>query len=103
VTDIYFYDEQVCELAESLRPSVRGELEITDLTMRYPDRRELHLTWIGCGTAWLDSGTHESLVQAGQFIETIARRQGLKICCPEEVAHPKWLDRTTSCARWARR
>lgn len=93
VTGIYFYDEKVCELAESLRPSARGELEITDLNMRYLERGELHLTRIGRGTAWLDSGTHDSLMQAGQFIETIERRQGLKICCPEEVAYLNgWID-----------
>jgi glucose-1-phosphate thymidylyltransferase len=93
VTGIYFYDEKVCELAESLRPSARGELEITDLNMLYLERGELYLTRIGRGTAWLDSGTHESLMQAGQFIETIERRQGLKICCPEEVAYLNgWID-----------
>jgi glucose-1-phosphate thymidylyltransferase len=87
VTGIYFYDNQVCGLAEELRPSPRGELEITDLNICYLKRGELHVSRIGRGTAWLDTGTHESLMQAGQFIETIERRQGLKICCPEEVAY----------------
>ncbi|HSO83721.1 glucose-1-phosphate thymidylyltransferase RfbA [Thiocapsa sp.] len=93
VTGIYFYDNQVCALAEGLRPSLRGELEITDLNIRYLEQGELHVSRIGRGTAWLDTGTHESLMQAGQFIETIERRQGLKICCPEEVAYFNgWID-----------
>jgi glucose-1-phosphate thymidylyltransferase len=93
VTGIYFYDNQVCGLAEDLRPSPRGELEITDLNICYLKRGELHVSRIGRGTAWLDTGTHESLMQAGQFIETIERRQGLKICCPEEVAYFNgWID-----------
>ncbi|EGV19526.1 glucose-1-phosphate thymidylyltransferase RfbA [Thiocapsa marina] len=93
VTGIYFYDDQVCGLAEELRPSPRGELEITDLNIRYLEQGELHVSRIGRGTAWLDTGTHESLMQAGQFIETIERRQGLKICCPEEVAYFNgWID-----------
>lgn len=93
VTGIYFYDNQVCALAEGLRPSPRGELEITDLNIRYLEQGELHVSRIGRGTAWLDTGTHESLMQAGQFIETIERRQGLKICCPEEVAYFNgWID-----------
>ncbi|UHD18240.1 glucose-1-phosphate thymidylyltransferase RfbA [Thiocapsa bogorovii] len=93
VTGIYFYDNQVCRLAEELRPSPRGELEITDLNIRYLEQGELHVSRIGRGTAWLDTGTHESLMQAGQFIETIERRQGLKICCPEEIAYFNgWID-----------
>nr|WP_093189663.1 glucose-1-phosphate thymidylyltransferase RfbA [Thiocapsa sp. KS1] len=93
VTGIYFYDNQVCGLAADLRPSPRGELEITDLNIRYLEQGELHVSRIGRGTAWLDTGTHESLMQAGQFIETIERRQGLKICCPEEVAYFNgWID-----------
>jgi glucose-1-phosphate thymidylyltransferase len=93
VTGIYFYDNRVCGLAEELRPSPRGELEITDLNIRYLEQGELHVSRIGRGTAWLDTGTHESLMQAGQFIETIERRQGLKICCPEEIAYFNgWID-----------
>jgi glucose-1-phosphate thymidylyltransferase len=93
VTGIYFYDNQVCGLAEQLQPSPRGELEITDLNIRYLEQGELHVSRIGRGTAWLDTGTHESLMQAGQFIETIERRQGLRICCPEEVAYFNgWID-----------
>ncbi|MBK1722494.1 glucose-1-phosphate thymidylyltransferase RfbA [Thiocystis violacea] len=93
VTGIYFYDGKACELAETLTPSPRGELEITDLNNCYLHRGELVLERIGRGTAWLDTGTHESLMQAGQFIETIEKRQGLKICCPEEVAFFNgWID-----------
>ncbi|EXJ16505.1 glucose-1-phosphate thymidylyltransferase RfbA [Imhoffiella purpurea] len=93
VTGIYFYDAKVCDLARTLEPSPRGELEITDLNNCYLRRGELSLTRIGRGTAWLDTGTHESLMQAGQYIETIEKRQGLKICCPEEVAYFNgWID-----------
>ncbi len=93
VTGLYFYDEKVCDLADALRPSPRGELEITDLNNLYLERGELRLERMGRGTAWLDTGTHDSLMQAGEFIETIEKRQGLKICCPEEVAYlNRWID-----------
>ncbi len=92
VTGIYFYDERVCDLAAGLKPSARGELEITDLNNRYLECGELYLERFGRGTAWLDTGTHESLMQAATFIETIEQRQGLKVCCPEEVAFQKrWI------------
>ncbi|WP_295405507.1 glucose-1-phosphate thymidylyltransferase RfbA [uncultured Thiocystis sp.] len=93
VTGLYFYDGKACALAATLAPSPRGELEITDLNNCYLRQGELALTRIGRGTAWLDTGTHESLMQAGQFIETIEKRQGLKICCPEEIAYFNgWID-----------
>lgn len=93
VTGLYFYDGAVCDLAATLAPSARGELEITDLNRLYLERGALHLERIGRGIAWLDTGTHESLLEAGQYIETIEKRQGLKICCPEEVAYFNgWID-----------
>ena len=93
VTGLYFYDARVCDFAAELRPSARGELEITDLNRRYLEDGSLHLERLGRGVAWLDTGTHESLLQAGNFIQTLQERQGLQVCCPEEIAWRNgWID-----------
>lgn len=96
VTGLYFFDAQVSDLAAQLQPSPRGELEITDLNKCYLELGQLELVRLGRGMAWLDTGTHDSLIEAASFVETIEKRQGLKVCCPEEIAwRNRWIDDAT--------
>jgi glucose-1-phosphate thymidylyltransferase len=95
VTGLYFYDGRASQFAAGLEPSPRGELEITDLNRCYLQAGDLHLEQLGRGYAWLDTGTHGSLLEASNYIETIEARQGLRVCCPEEIAfHAGWIDDT---------
>ena len=93
MTGLYFYDHQVCDIAASIKPSARGELEITDVNRRYLELGQLNVEIMGRGYAWLDTGTHDSLLEAASFIATLQKRQGLQVACPEEIAYgQKWIN-----------
>jgi glucose-1-phosphate thymidylyltransferase len=93
VTGLYFYDNQVCDIAANIAPSARGELEITDVNRVYLEQNQLNVEIMGRGYAWLDTGTHDSLLEAASFIATLQKRQGLQVSCPEEIAYAqKWID-----------
>ena len=93
VTGLYFYDNQVCDIAADIKPSPRGELEITEVNQRYLNMGQLNVETMGRGFAWLDTGTHDSLLEASSFIATLQKRQGLYVACPEEIAFgQKWID-----------
>ncbi len=93
VTGLYFYDQQVCDIAADIEPSHRGELEITDVNKRYLDQGQLNVEIMGRGYAWLDTGTHDSLLEAASFIATLQKRQGLQVACPEEIAYRRgWIN-----------
>ena len=99
VTGLYFYDNDVVDIAKSIQPSSRGELEITDVNNVYLKRGDLHVAVLGRGFAWLDTGTHDSLLEAGQFVQTVEHRQGLKVACLEEIAYTKkWITHDELCA-----